>query len=160
MIFLSASVTKGQLPPYTKSNHLWLARAMVAEAGWTKTIDHAAIAHVLGRRWNRAKQRFPNLRFEAQIRGYCSGLYRMRTSRHIWLHNLTGSKMPLGWPVNRVSWDRHKPLWKAALERAKRYFEGELVDPCRGKAWNWGGGMDLPKGPKINCGKTVNIFTK
>jgi hypothetical protein len=136
---------------------------MVAEAGWRAERDHIAIAYVLARRWRRMVERWPRMRFLDIVRTYCAGLgdYRREfTPRQQWLRSLspTGTK-PKGWP-DGASWTRHLPLWKAALERSDRWRQGKLRDPCRGKAWHWGGVIDTPQGRMVpvDCGKTLNTF--
>ncbi|MGD8860224.1 MAG: hypothetical protein PVI30_09430 [Myxococcales bacterium] len=148
---------------WTSDARLWLARAMIAEAGWRAPRDHAAIAHVLARRWRRVVERYETIRFVDVIRNYCSGLgglSRSPTRRQRWVRRLwpDGSR-PEGWP-DYASWDRHAPLWRHTLARADRFGRGELRDPCRGRAWHWGGTIDSPRGrmQPVNCGDTQNTF--
>ncbi|MDD9934309.1 MAG: hypothetical protein OXT09_11940 [Myxococcales bacterium] len=142
---------------------LWLARAMVAEAGWLHERDHVAIAYVLARRWKRVTERYPTMRFLDVIRNYCAGLGGFRrslTPRQTWLRSLwPDASQPEGWP-RKVSWRRHAPLWRATFERAGDFARGELRDPCRGRAWHWGGTIDSPRGrmAAIDCGETANTF--
>jgi hypothetical protein len=58
-----------------------------------------------------------------------------------------------------VKWSEHAPLWQAALERSRQWFRGRVKDPCKGRAWNWGGTIDrqLAKDKRltpIDCGDT------
>jgi hypothetical protein len=136
---------------------------MVAEAGWKSARDHAAIAHVLARRYRRMVERYQSFRFVDVVRSYCAGLggmTRSLTRRQLWVRELLpdGSE-PQGWP-SHASWRVHAPLWRAALERADRFARGELRDPCRGRAWHWGGTIDSPRGrmEPVDCGETENTF--
>jgi len=151
---------EGQWNPQTR---LWLARAMVAEAGWRAARDHVAIAYVLARRYRRALARWPELRFVDVVRNYCAGLgghNRSLTPRQMWLRSLRPDETrPEGWP-GRISWSQHVPLWRAVFVRSERWSRGELRDPCGGHAWHWGGTIDSPRGRMvpIDCGQTENTF--
>ena len=166
---LLVTTTVGAQPPvprheWSPQTHLWLARAMVAEAGWKAERDHVAIAYVLVRRWRRMTQRLSRFRFVDVIRNYCAGLgdyRRSMTPRQRWVRDLWADAVePEGWPRSRASWKNHAPLWRATLERSARWGRGELSDPCRGKAWHWGGVIDSPRGRMVavDCGRTRNTF--
>lgn len=165
LLVTSTATAREPLPKeqWTPGAQLWLARAMVAEAGWTAELDHAAIAHVLARRWKRLAERWPTMRFLDVVRKYCSGLggfHRDLTLRQRWVRELQPiGEEPEGWP-RHASWSRHRPLWRAALARSASFAEGELRDPCRGKAVHWGGTIDSPRGRMvaIDCGETQNTF--
>jgi len=168
VIVLAASTADAQRRPipegqWNRETHIWLARAMVAEAGWKAERDHIAIAYVLARRWRRLTERWPALRFIDVIRNYCAGLgdyTRELTNRQRWLRGLSWSRdEPEGWP-RAVSWSRHLPLWRDALKRSARWSKGRLKDPCRGRAWHWGGTIDTPVGRmvQVNCGETRNTY--
>ncbi|MBN1654277.1 MAG: hypothetical protein JXA30_10950 [Deltaproteobacteria bacterium] len=168
-VLLATSASSAQHAPpipenqWTPSTQVWLARAMVAEAGWTSENDHIAIAYVLARRWRRLTERWPELRFLDVIRNYCAGLgsYRRElTPRQRWLRSLSWNDLvPEGWPEG-ISWDRHLRYWRSILERSDRWSKGNLLDPCRGRAWHWGGTIDTPRGRMVpvNCGETQNTF--
>lgn len=142
---------------------VWLARAMVAEAGWDAEHDHIAIAYVLAKRWRKAVERWPQLRFIDILRNYCAGLgdyRRALTPRQRWLRSLNPEgTQPDGWPT-QASWRNHLPLWQKALARARAWGEGTLRDPCKGRAWHWGGSIDSPRGRmvRVECGETRNTF--
>jgi hypothetical protein len=154
------------LPPgqFDAEARLWLARAMVAEGGWTSERDHVAIAYVLARRWRAAQARYPGVRLVNVIRRYCSGLepgLAQATPRQRWLRALSPTlEEPDGWPSEKASWVRHRPVWAAVLDRAEAWSQGKLPDPCRGTSWHWGGEMDSPKGRmyRVDCGATRNTF--
>lgn len=166
-LLFCGSVADAQPPvpagQWTPDTHIWLARAMVAEAGWHSNRDHVAIAHVLARRWHRARDRWPTLRFLDVIRNYCAGLgdyRRSLTPRQKWLRALDFEvARPSGWP-RRVSWKKHSRYWRGALKRSQRWAAGAIKDPCRGKAWHWGGTIDSPYGRMVavDCGETRNTF--
>jgi hypothetical protein len=157
------------LPPaqFTPRTRVWLARAMVSEAGWKAELDHAGISHILYRRWKNMRKRWPDMTFEHVIRAYCAGFYvkeRSLTPRQRWIQQLIPSpRQPKDWPAKKASWKVHMPLWKAAWDRAGRFGAGKLRDPCRGRAWHWGGEIDLPLAKQkrlveVDCGNTRNTF--
>jgi hypothetical protein len=151
------------LGQWSPAAQLWMARAMVAEAGWLAERDHVGIAYVLSRRWASMRKRYPEIQFVHVIRGYCAGLEPGRaefTPRQRWLHGLNLQlNEPDGWPRN-VSWVRHRVWWQQVLQRAEAWSLGKLRDPCKGRAWHWGGEMDTPEGKmvEVDCGDTRNIF--
>lgn len=159
-----AENSSAPLPRWGEETKTWLARAMVAEAGWEAERDHVAIAYVLLRKWRTIKRSSPDVRLIHIIRGYCAGLEpgrRELTNRQRWLRSLSMDMLePDGWPKSRARWSAHKKLWAAALKRAELVYRGELRDPCRGKAWHWGGAMDPRKGKMyvVDCGETLNTF--
>lgn len=171
-LLVAASATaQSPLPQeqWDDTTRLWLARAMVAEAGWEAPRDHVAIAYVITRRWKRAVQRWPQLTFLDMLRNYCAGLGtagRELTPRQIWIRNLdelgpmSESEAPKGWPSSKARWSAHRDLWGQIVSRATAWGAGELPDPCRGRAEHWGGTTDLPKTRMVpvDCGDTENTF--
>lgn len=144
----------------TSDARLALARAMVAEAGWVAERDHAAIAHVLARRWRREHLRYPDLTFRRMVELYCAAWNGKPTARQRWVRELAPTlERPRTFPRG-LSWERHRPAWEAALQRSDAFFAGELADPCDGRAVHWGGEMD--EAPehwrKVDCGATANRF--
>jgi hypothetical protein len=169
LCLLVASVAAARPAPlpsdqYDAEARIWLARAMVAEGGWTAERDHVAIAYVLARRWRAAQARSPGVRLVNVIRRYCAGLEPGRaqlTRRQRWLRSLTPMlEEPDGWPSEKASWARHRQVWAGVLARADAWSRGRLPDPCRGASWYWGGVMDLPRGRmyRVDCGATRNTF--
>jgi len=169
ILFWNTNAKANNLPSeqWTHQTHIWLSRAFVAEAGWDSKRDHIAIAYVIKRRWNRMKKRWDMIRFLDVVRNYCSGLglqlTREPTDRQKWIRALSFKlDKPIGWPDN-ASWKKHRVLWKKALRRAHDWYIGKYADPCNGKAYNWGGAMDIARAKKlklkpIDCGETENIF--
>jgi hypothetical protein len=169
VVLLATSTTGAQHPPpipasqWTPATHVWLSRAMVAEAGWNAETDHVAIAYVLARRWQKLSERWPGLRFVDVIQNYCAGLgnyHREFTPRQRWIRSLSWDDVePENWPSG-ASWKRHLSYWKSVLERSDRWSKGDLQDPCRGRAVHWGGTIDSPRGRMVpvNCGTTQNTF--
>lgn len=173
---VTASAQRPPIPAeqWSPRAHLWLSRAMVAEAGWHAERDHRGLAYVLARRWKRAVRRFPLWRFIDQVREYCTALGGGRRSlspRQVWLRTLpmvspegigpsTGDAAPEGWPRNAAPWSQHRARWRSVLRRADQWHRGELRDPCRGRAVAWGGDMDDPSEAlePVDCGDTANIF--
>jgi len=167
-VFLMTSTASAQVAPlpaseWTPQTQLWLARAMVAEAGWNAKLDYIAIAYVLARRWRTMTERWPALRYVDVIRRYCAGLgdYRRQPSaRQRWVRALSWDDAPPShWPKN-ASWKQSLPLWRAALTISEKWGKGELKHPCRGRAWHWGGLIDTPRGRMVpvDCGQTRNTF--
>jgi hypothetical protein len=169
LLFVSATVAAqppleaDQWNPRTK---VWLARAMVGEAGWTASRDHVGIAYVLAKRFERIRRRWPDIRFLDVVLAYAKALgdgRRSLTSRQRWIRSLGGAEKPVGWPT-RANWPRvHRPLWKKTLKRADDWFAGKLRDPCRGRAFNWGGYLDVDLAMRkrlnpVDCGDTRNTF--
>jgi hypothetical protein len=167
VVFMTSTVSAQNAPlpetEWTPQTQLWLARAMVAEAGWNAKADYVAIAYVLARRWHQMTERWPSLRFIDVIKSYCLSLgdYRRKpTERQRWIRSLSwDDSTPESWP-NNASWIAHLPFWRRALAVSEKWVKGELSDPCRGRAWHWGGTIDAPRGRMIavDCGKTRNTF--
>lgn len=141
---------------WTPEAKLWLARAMVSEAGWTAHRDHAALAWVLVRRWQIIQMRWPEIRFVAVVRRYCAGLrmeMRALTPRQRWVREL-----PWGPPQRNLS--RYERKWDAVREYVERWGAGYVADPCGGDADHWGGRIDTPSKlwSEVDCGETHNSF--
>lgn len=145
------------------SARLWLARAMVGEAGWLAENDHIAIAYVLKRRWETMRERWPKLRFKDVILRYAKALgggRREYTARQIWVRGLRLDLVePEGWP-QKISWKGHRKYWHQVIRRVDQWKRGELSDPCRGRAFHWGGKTDIPGKTlfPVDCGETENVF--
>lgn len=145
---------------WDEETHVTLASAFIGEAGWEAELDWAGIAHVLARRWERAVGHNHAVRFVQMVKAYCAPLRgRPKNRRHRWLRALTlDGLQPRHWPAHRVRWDERAGFWKDALTRAASWARGAVSDPCRGRAWNFGGAMDPATGPRVWCGKTLNRF--
>jgi hypothetical protein len=165
LLWSSSAQARAPLPDsqWNSQTHVWLARAMVAEAGWLAERDHVAIAYVLARRWRNMSERWPTTRFIDVVRRYCAGLgdyHSSFTRRQLWIRALSPDiAEPEGWPA-QVSWRRHSMLWRDALVRSAEWAGGILRDPCRGRAEHWGGTIDSPRGRMVpvDCGETENTF--
>ncbi len=149
---------------WTPEARLTLARALVAEATWSR-IDHAAIAWVLQKRWRQRQQRRPTWTFEEQVTAYCSGM-RLRSKRTAWFRSLpenpVASIAPVNWPSKR-EWAEYVPHWERVLVTVDQWQAGDVVDPCRGKAIHWGSVEDSSRPTRggwraVACGPTRNIF--
>lgn len=141
----------------TEEAEIWLARALVAEAGWSQP-DHAAIAWVLQKRW-RAYQagRDADWGFVEQIKAYCKGV--STNTRRKWVLTLSpDGTEPEGWPAD-VLWSNYEPHWQRTLRFVRAWFAGRVPDPCP-TATHWGGPMDRRRAATapVNCGMTANIF--
>lgn len=145
------------------STRLWLARAMVGEAGWLARRDHIAIAYVLKRRWKTMRKRWSQIRFKTVVLSYSKALgggRREYTARQLWVRNLGFDlHKPKGWP-QKISWKRHSKYWKSILKYVVQWGDGKLSDPCRGRSYHWGGYTDIPNNRlfPIDCGETLNTF--
>jgi hypothetical protein len=154
----------------------WLAVAFVAEAGWADPghrkaeADHRAIFHVLKRRWQRMKRRWPSRygQFVTVVQAYVAAMdpRTAKRGRVRWLLALAQQSPqdtvpPAGWPISRARWSRHRQWWGQALERAEGCLQGRRCrDPYLGRAYHWGGDMDLPRRCMVelpNAG-TYNTF--
>jgi hypothetical protein len=146
---------------WNKSGKLWIARAMVSEAGWDETADHVAIAYVLYRRWVQVKRKFPRFPIRAVVARYCAGFGKtVYFARQKWVRNLNeDGKRPKGWPDD-IAWSDYKDRWLSVLKTADEWRQGIHLDPCRGISRYWGGPMDKPSKRMIrmDCGKTKNYF--
>jgi len=140
---------------------LALAQALVAEANFTATNDHAAIAHVLQRR---AAQRGVSLAtmcgLYVSVLRQRSGVYVVNTPRAMWIRglNLDGAK-PAAWPANQ-SWAANAPRWLAVIATARAAIAGTLANPCKG-AEHWGSEQDrVWRGlERVECSAHVrNVF--
>ena len=144
-----------------KSAKLWIARAMVSEAGWDETRDHIAIAYVLYRRWQQVRRKYPAFPISTVVARYCAGFGKtVYSPRQAWVKNLKadGSR-PQGWPPD-IRWSDYRDRWMAVLETAEEWRLGLHPDPCRGISRYWGGPMDRPSKRMIrmDCGQTKNYF--
>ena len=118
---------------WTESVKVWVARAMVSEAGWDETQDHIAIAYVLHRRWMQVKKRHPSFPMTTVIARYCAGFGKtVFSKRQAWVKNLqTDGSRPKGWPDD-IHWSDYKDRWTAVLHTAEAWRLGQYPDPCRG----------------------------
>ena len=148
----------------------WLAVAFIAEAGWADPkhaqaeADHRGIYHVLRRRWQRLKKRFPKLTFVKMVQNYVAA-FDSRTEkagRVRWLLSLQpgSDREPAGWPAHKAKWSVHRVWWEQAQERAARCIDGGRCRDPYPHAWHWGGDMDIPRACMVelrNVG-TLNTF--
>jgi hypothetical protein len=146
---------------WNEKTKVWIARALVSEAGWDETTDHVAIAYVLYRRWQIAKRSNPKLSFISVIKMYCAGFGRTAPSpRQRWVINLVadGSR-PKGWP-NDIRWRDYRDRWLKVVDTVESWRTGRFQDPCNGLSRYWGGPMDRPsrRMVRMDCGPTKNWF--
>ena len=133
-LLTAAPAQARDVTPLTR--HL-LAQALVAEAQ-THTRDWAAILHVLERRARRAGWPLATM-----VRRYCAA-WRAPHARARRMRRLGPSDA----------------RYRRAYAYVTRWAHGRVRDPCRGRAWHWGGAMDTPSGrmQAIDCGGTYNVF--
>lgn len=84
-----------------------------------------------------------------------------------WLGDVTSDlHQPLGWPGTAEEWAIRAARLRALFEYVERVIDGEIPDPCRGRALRWGGSMDheliemwKQRGEVVlRCGGTRNTF--
>jgi hypothetical protein len=158
-LLLLCSSASAQVPAteWTPDAKVWLARALVAEAGWSAEDDHAAIMWVLVRRWRILQEPYPGIRFTAVVRAYCSALsprLGRPSPRQAWVRALEWGKPP-GEGLRRFS-----EAWRDVQQLVMDWQEGWVPDPCPG-AVHWGGSMDVPwlGLVRVSCGSpTANHF--
>ena len=151
-------ISDGKWQEQTK---VWIARALVSEAGWEEINDHIAIAYVLFRRWRIALRSYPRFSMISVIKKYCAGFgATAATPRQRWVRNLRiDGKRPRNWPSD-IRWQDYRERWLKVLDTVEAWRKGGYSDPCRGLARYWGGPMDRPSQRMIrmDCGPTKNHF--
>jgi hypothetical protein len=172
VLSLTAAVCNAQVPEaqWNRETRLWLARGVVAEAGWTSEREHTAMAYVLRRRWRAIHRKEPSVTFLMVIRQYMRGLSpnRRPTRRMTWVRSLPedGVTRPDGWVTGTkgAPWGRYAKHWDRVLSWSMRWQAGRIADPCP-LADHWGAphGIDLVRArragwPSVSCGETANVF--
>jgi hypothetical protein len=131
---------------WDEATRLTLAQVMVGEADWHEP-DHIAIAHVLVKRWQRARQK-SSITFQGFMQRYSSTM-KVDTERARWVRALPWGELP----------GPHKQRWSKVMALVNAWGAGKVGDPCP-DAEHWGGTMDRPgkTWEPISCGLTKNIF--
>ena len=128
---------------------LILARALVAEAGYTPRADHPAILHVLRHRSQR-KDPVGDAFLALQ---YCSVFH-------------AGVNTPQTDTLRHASMEYLRANAPDVVLLAEQWVAGaEMADPCRGAAIHWGSPEDIERKAigmrsRVPCGDTVNIFLR
>jgi hypothetical protein len=172
LFFSSTALAKPPLPPeqWTPRAHVWLARAVVAEADWLAKKDHTLIAWALTYRWRAIVRRWPTMRFVDVVRNYCAGLgdlKRSPTPRQLWLRALPLQVEREHWP-KRLPW-RHAERWKKVLHHIHTWSKGRVRDPSKGRVRHWGGNLEIDneraqkaisegRWVELDLGDTANTF--
>jgi len=132
---------------WTESAQMTLARTLVGEADWSEP-DHAAIAHVLVKRWRRQVKHKPE-GFEHFIQRY-SAVWKLDTPRKRAVRALPWGEFVGPWGGKR---------WLKVQRFVRRWGDGLVADPCP-EALHWGGTMDKPHAGwrPVRCGRTKNLF--
>ncbi|MCP4243506.1 MAG: hypothetical protein GY772_23370 [bacterium] len=149
LVMLTTSATAAPGQRVSDDDRLVLIQTMIAEAGWRKARDHAAILHVLDRR-----RRLPLLAPENLSLADMAKRYSKFHSPHKPINKHRAR-------VKAVTLES-APAW--SHEAVTRFYDGTLPDPCRGKALHWGSFSDY-RGRTgfrsvVDCGPTHNIFTQ
>jgi hypothetical protein len=172
-----AHASRNPLPEeqWTPEAHLWLSRAVVAEAGWLAQRDHDLIAWALSYRWKEVTQRYPGMRFVDVVRGYCVGLSAAKaaTQRQLWVRELPPLRddtKPQGWP-RKARWEKHLGYWRTVQQRLLRWGAGRIRDVSGGRVRHWGSPDEsLPditrarrmiregRWEQLDLGETRNLF--
>lgn len=161
LALLPASVSAQQFETtwdWNDNSHLWLSRAVVAEAGWTSVDDHIAIANVLMRRLGKMKAsgKWDGATFVTAVRAYCAGMtphdgkfsprtqwarslpYEMpATSPGLLSEWLDGGwegvayaiPEPDRWP-RQAPWYIYMKYWNVVLQRMQDWQDGKYPDKC------------------------------
>lgn len=105
-----------------------LVRVAVAEARWTRPIDHSGMWWILQRY---AHTRHISIARAADIRVW-------RWSRPpLWVSQVQpGCREPQFWPSG-LNWGRHRPYCLELYAQAVAFLRGRVADPCRGQARGW-----------------------
>lgn len=149
-VLACSGMASAQEVQWSDSARLALGQCLVAEAGWRKRTEHAAIAHVLMRNWHRFVRARPGTRatFESRVRAYCA-VHRVRTPspRQRWVRNLEWGAMDSDPGMgDQVNWRNYAGAWDYVRETVSMFEAGELEDPLP-DAIHWGGVMDgVPTG--------------
>ena len=128
---------------------LILARALVAEAGYTPQTDHPAILHVLRRRSHRKDAVGDAL---LAIR-YCSVFH-------------AGVSTPQTDALRHASLEYLRLNAPDVVMLAEQWVAGvSMEDPCHGAAIHWGSPEDIARKAisvrsHVACGETLNIFLR
>lgn len=175
LLLLSSPVSAQQFTTdwdWNDNSHLWLSRAVVAEAGWTNVDDHIAIANVLKRRLPKMKatEGWEGATFVDMVRAYCAGMTRHNAKfsrRATWVRDLpyempatspglqselaTGgwaavayaAPRPNKWPWN-LPWNIYMSYWNTVLQRMQDWQDGKYRDKCP-EAVHWGATSGVDK---------------
>jgi hypothetical protein len=126
---------------------LILARALVAEAGYSPRKDHPAILHVLRKRTQR-KDPVGDALLALQ---YCSVFKDSRQTRH-------------AIKAREAPWEYLQSAAPEVSQLVRAWVRGHQVkDPCKGKAIHWGSrddmhARDIDGRVAVDCGGTANVF--
>lgn len=136
-----------------------LAVSCAAEATWLER-DCRAIMHTLKRRAERV-----GISVADHAQDYVSAFKTGLPSRR-WVMELEETcSQPPSWPA-RLDWEAHRPQCVLLFERVRAFVAGESIDPCKGRAWQWGARdlkPDVERAAKarwqsVDCGETSNAF--
>lgn len=153
----AAGPAQAQDVEWDDSTRLALAQCFVGEAGWTARTEHAAMAHVLFRNYQRFARRNANATFEGRIRQYCA-VHRVRTptDRQQWVRALPWGPLEQDPGLPSVTdWRNWTRAWDYVRETVALFEAGDLEDPLP-TAEHWGSLLDgVPRGG-ILLARTVN----
>lgn len=134
---------------WNAETHLRLSQCFIAEAD-ESVGDWTAVAFTMRNWLESRRKRYPELRYLDIVRTTCS-VHKLsdssRSRRQRWIRALDfpgpdgAGARPKGFPRN-ASWKRKQRYWLKALHHAQRWRDGELRDPCGGRAVIWGAPRD------------------
>lgn len=126
---------------------------LLGEAGWRPRNDHPAMLHVLDKR-RRVLPAYEGMTLTQAAESYSKFLSAARpkdSSNH-------------RKAIYRLKSLDEAPEW--AVKLVDRFLKDpkSVRDPCRGKAWHWGGRFEVhpvtARVRGVDCGSTANIFLK
>lgn len=132
-----------------------LARAVIAEEGWSDPGGWSAVAHVYGRKY--ARRRLPQTTLKSIVERHSAALRPDRV-------NLTKrAAMLRALPASLDSYPGKREAWQRAVTLLDRWYAGRVADPCEGEPVDFGSAADarrvLPVGARrVACPGASNIF--
>ena len=146
------------VPTQSHENHIWAARMLVYEAGWTNEVEHRALLHTSKRRWLRTCKGRP---FHNFLKAYSTGLAPPweTNKRRKWIRQLEWSdKKPKNFPKN-LNWKKHAKWWQQIRITVSNFLTGKSLDPCNAKTTHWAAPrIKRPDLVQVYCGETKNKF--
>jgi hypothetical protein len=142
---LLAPETAEGAPAFSNEDRLVLVHSILGEAGWRPRNDHPAILHVLERRRKLPTHVGKNL--TEMAKSYSNFLNEDR------------EETPHRRAVFATTLET-APRWAVRLVDKFLANPRSIKDPCKGKAWNWGGHFEVgTNNPHaVDCGSTANVF--
>lgn len=137
-----------------------LTKLMVAEAGWTHTLDHTVMLFAI-ELLDEQESRSDNLleTLELHVQWWSKGYPPNRP----WIAGLnTSCNKPEGFPTH-LNWQRHQRWCIAIVGLVRAHKAGKLKNPCKGRPNNWRArGVASRKAKRlyyhVGCGRTLHNY--